>query len=132
MSTSLRAGLQPIRDTDPTDRVAYPAGDNFPERLKALADMIELGLPLKCVALDANGGYDTHDSQPGELAESLQLTADSLLAFQRDLEARGLADRVEVPADPAGFYARLGFVPTGELDLVVRGEHVQRAARLPA
>jgi uncharacterized protein (DUF1501 family) len=40
--------------------------------------------------------YDTHDSQPLELAESLQLTADSLLAFQRDLEARGLADRVLV------------------------------------
>jgi uncharacterized protein (DUF1501 family) len=40
--------------------------------------------------------YDTHDTQPAELAESLQLTADSLLAFQRDLEARGLADRVLV------------------------------------
>jgi uncharacterized protein (DUF1501 family) len=40
--------------------------------------------------------YDTHDSQPAELAESLQLTAESLLAFQRDLEARGLADRVLV------------------------------------
>jgi uncharacterized protein (DUF1501 family) len=28
------------------------------------------------------------------LQQGLQLTADSLLAFQRDLEARGLADRV--------------------------------------
>jgi uncharacterized protein (DUF1501 family) len=40
--------------------------------------------------------YDTHDDQPGELTEGLKLTADSLLAFQRDLEARGLADRVLV------------------------------------
>ena len=42
------------------------------------------------------GGYDTHDNQAGDLADGLKLTADSLLAFQRDLEARGLADRVLV------------------------------------
>ena len=40
--------------------------------------------------------YDTHDDQPQALADGLKLTADSLLAFQRDLEARGLADRVLV------------------------------------
>ena len=40
--------------------------------------------------------YDTHDNQPQDLADGLKLTADSLLAFQRDLEARGLADRVLV------------------------------------
>jgi len=40
--------------------------------------------------------YDTHDDQPNELAAGLKLTADSLLAFQRDLEARGIADRVLV------------------------------------
>jgi uncharacterized protein (DUF1501 family) len=40
--------------------------------------------------------YDTHDDQPGELADGLKLTAESLLAFQRDLEARGLADQVLV------------------------------------
>src|SRR5262249_51885033 len=32
--------------------------------------------------------------QPQALAEGLDLTARSLVAFQRDLEARGLADRV--------------------------------------
>ena len=32
----------------------------------------------------------------GRSREGLQLTSDSLLAFQRDLEARGLADRVLV------------------------------------
>jgi uncharacterized protein (DUF1501 family) len=40
--------------------------------------------------------YDTHDDQPEALADGLTLTAESLLAFQRDLEARGLADRVLV------------------------------------
>ena len=37
----------------------------------------------------APGSYDTHDDQAGGLADGLKLTADSLLAFQRDLEARG-------------------------------------------
>ena len=58
--------------------------------------MLAAGLPLRVVALTAPGGYDTHDAQAQDLADGLKLTADSLLAFQRDLEARGLADRVLV------------------------------------
>jgi uncharacterized protein (DUF1501 family) len=56
--------------------------------------MLELGLPLKVVALDANGGYDTHDNQNGSLPGDLAEFSQSLAAFQADLEARGLADRV--------------------------------------
>ncbi len=75
--------------------VAYPPGDSsFPRRLAGLAAMLAAGLPLRCVALTAPGAYDTHDNQPRALEEGLQLTAASLFAFQRDLEARGLADRV--------------------------------------
>ena len=58
--------------------------------------MIGAGLPLRVASLQAPGHYDTHSDQPGALSQGLQLTADSLLAFQRDLEARGLADRVLV------------------------------------
>ncbi len=77
--------------------VVYPLSDNpFPQRLAALAAMLAAGLPLHCVALTAPGEYDTHAGEPTALAEGLQLTSDSLLAFQRDLEARGLADRVLV------------------------------------
>jgi uncharacterized protein (DUF1501 family) len=77
--------------------VPYPADDDpFPRRLAGLASMIAANLPVRVVALTAPGGYDTHDNQPADLAEGLKLTADSLLAFQRDLEARGLADRVLV------------------------------------
>ena len=81
-----------------TSPVAYPKGedDEFPRRLAGLAAMLGAGLPVRVVALTAPGMYDTHDDQPGELANGLKLTADSLLAFQRDLEARGLADRVLV------------------------------------
>ena len=77
--------------------VAYPKGDDdFPRRLAGLAAMLGAGLPIRVVALSAPGEYDTHDNQPQDLADGLKLTADSLLAFQRDLEARGLADRVVV------------------------------------
>jgi uncharacterized protein (DUF1501 family) len=58
--------------------------------------MLAGGLPIRCAALTAPGMYDTHDDQPGELTEGLKLTSDALLAFQRDLEARGIADRVLV------------------------------------
>jgi uncharacterized protein (DUF1501 family) len=75
--------------------VAYPEHrSSFPQRLAGLAAMLAAGLPLRCVALRAYGMYDTHSDQPDALAQGLQVTSETLLAFQRDLEARGLADRV--------------------------------------
>jgi hypothetical protein len=62
--------------------------------MAALAAMIATGLPLRCVAVTGYGGYDTHDAQPKDLADGLKAVSDTLLAFQRDLEARGVADRV--------------------------------------
>jgi uncharacterized protein (DUF1501 family) len=77
--------------------VPYPQSDDpFPQRLAGLAAMLGAGLPLHCVALTAPGEYDTHADEPTALTQGLQLTSDSLLAFQRDLEARGLANRVLV------------------------------------
>jgi uncharacterized protein (DUF1501 family) len=75
--------------------VAYPkTDDSFPTRLQGLAAMVAAGLPLRCVALEATGEYDTHAAQVGALTPALTTTAASLYAFQRDLEARGVADRV--------------------------------------
>ena len=95
-SGRLRQQLQPFAGKKIQSPVAYPTEDKsgFSRRLAELAAMLAGGLPLKCVALTAPGDYDTHDSQPADLTENLKLTADGLLAFQRDLEARGLADRV--------------------------------------
>ncbi len=101
-SARLYRQLAPFRSKDdkPVDfksPVSYPTTDDpFPRRLAGLAAMLQAKLPLRCVALTAPGAYDTHDDQPGDLASGLKLTADSLLAFQRDLEARKLADRVLV------------------------------------
>jgi uncharacterized protein (DUF1501 family) len=91
----LRRQLAPFSGKKLVAPVPYPtANDSFPKRLQGLAAMIGAGLPLRCVALEATGSYDTHAEQTSELAPALTTTAASLLAFQRDLEARGVADRV--------------------------------------
>jgi len=97
----LRNQLLPFQGTGDkpgfTSPVTYPkSNSSFPRRLAGLAAMLASGLPLRVVALTAPGHYDTHSDQASSLSQGLQLTADSLLAFQRDLEARGLADRVLV------------------------------------
>ena len=95
-AAKLRAQLAPFAENGAiVAPVAYPdSKEDFPVRLQALAGLLGAGLPIRCVAISAAGEYDTHDDQADDLASGLKLTADSLLAFQRDLEARGLADRV--------------------------------------
>ena len=78
-----------------TSPVAYP-DSYFAENLSGLAAMIAVGLPLHCVTISAVGGYDTHSDQAEGFGDDLGRTCDAILAFQRDLEARGLADRVLV------------------------------------
>ena len=91
-TSRLREQLDPFQDGY-TSPVAYPDSD-FAQRLAALAAMLAAGLPLKVVALEAHGGYDTHSDQAANLPGDLAMASQSLLAFQQDLEARGLADRV--------------------------------------
>jgi uncharacterized protein (DUF1501 family) len=99
MSATLRGQLSGLQDDTGAwqQTVAYPVAEHpLPDRLAALAHMIDIGLPLKVVALDANGGYDTHENQVATLSENLGLLSATLAAFQADLEARGIADRVLV------------------------------------
>ena len=94
-AATLRRQLQPFGGKKLTPAVPYPAGnDSFPHSLQGLAAMIAAGLPIRCAALEATGEYDTHASQTSALTPALTTTAASLYAFQRDLEARGVADRV--------------------------------------
>ncbi|MDX6507662.1 MAG: hypothetical protein QOG06_2306 [Gaiellaceae bacterium] len=97
-SDRLRRQLAPFH-SDKTggfgSSVPYPQDDSgFPRQLSGLAAMLAAKLPLRCVAITAPGSYDTHSEQPQALADGLDITARSLFSFQRDLEARGLADRV--------------------------------------
>jgi uncharacterized protein (DUF1501 family) len=96
----VRRALAPFRDssgkptyTIPASYPTSPSGD-FPQRLAGLAAMISAGLPLRCVALSPEMQFDTHASQAQVFNPGLTLIADSIAAFQADLEARGIADRV--------------------------------------
>jgi uncharacterized protein (DUF1501 family) len=79
-----------------TSPVAYPtaAQSDFPQRLAGLAAMIAAGLPLRCVALTPEPQFDTHATQAATLTPGVTMVGESIAAFQADLEARGLADRV--------------------------------------
>lgn len=75
--------------------VAYPK-TSFAHKLAGLAAYIDFGLPVRVATIRAAGGYDTHSGQAEDLEANLRRTCEGLLAFQRDLEARGLDDRVLV------------------------------------
>ena len=87
----LRQQLAPYT-ADLTLPGGYP-NSGFGRRLAWTAKLLADGLPLKVVAIES-GGYDTHSNQLGSLPDDLLEISNSILAFQRDLEVKGLADRV--------------------------------------
>jgi uncharacterized protein (DUF1501 family) len=93
----LRNQLAPIQGIGlaPQGGAVYPGGD-FAWRMEMLAEMLGRGLPLRCAAVLGPGGYDTHSSQNGILPNNIDVLSKTLAAFQADVEARGIADRVLV------------------------------------
>jgi len=75
--------------------VTYPKSE-FAHKLAGLANYLANDLPVRVVTLRAAGGYDTHSDQADDLAKYLQETCEGIAAFQKDLEARGLQDRVMI------------------------------------
>ncbi len=95
--TQMASFVSPNGSPNYNSPVTYPtAGGDFPGQLAALAAMLAAGLPITCVSLSGVGSFDTHSDESGTLPTNLGQTVDAVLAFQRDLEARGLADRVLV------------------------------------
>ena len=88
----VRKQLQPFGEY--VSAVPYPEDNDLAGRLSGLAAMIAAGLPLSVVTANANGGYDTHSDQAADLDLNVRSTGAAIMAFQRDLEARGLADKV--------------------------------------
>jgi uncharacterized protein (DUF1501 family) len=74
--------------------VAYPEGNAFAKRLSRLAALLSLPLGIRAATVEADGEFDTHDNQPADLESGLADVSTALAAFQADLEARGIADRV--------------------------------------
>lgn len=91
-TNTVRESLEGFEEAEPP--VAYPKDSYLGRQLSGLGALLGAGMPLHCVSVNADGGYDTHDDQAAELEGNLRSTCDSILAFQRDLEKRGLQDRV--------------------------------------
>jgi uncharacterized protein (DUF1501 family) len=85
--------VQSEKESEDASPVPYPTGD-FAERLAVLAAMLHTEMPIKCASLNAVGSYDTHSDETDTLSTNLGETVAAVVAFQRDLEARKLDQRV--------------------------------------
>ncbi len=102
-AAGLARDLATVGASAPPDGAAYPAASStFKTRLQAIARLLATkdgagnSLPVRCVTLNAAGGYDTHSNQAANLSAGLLTTTANIRAFWRDLELRGLADRVVI------------------------------------
>jgi uncharacterized protein (DUF1501 family) len=74
--------------------VAYPQDNDTADRLKVLAGLLAQPLGIRVATVDADGAFDTHEGQAATLDRDLGAVGEALAAFQADLEARGVAQRV--------------------------------------
>jgi uncharacterized protein (DUF1501 family) len=74
--------------------IAYPKDNDFAENLRNLAGLLAQPLGIRVAAVEADFDFDTHDKQNDDLGTSLKKVSEGLAAFQADVEARGLGDRV--------------------------------------
>lgn len=81
-----------VKNYDP--KQTYP-NDAFGNGFKQIAQLIATS-PATRVVYFSTGGFDTHARQPDQHARLLKGLGDSLLAFQREMEAIGKADKVVV------------------------------------
>lgn len=92
----IRHALAPLQANDGLPGFASPVGyaaDPLAERLSSIPAMLQAGLPLRAITVDAPGDFDTHSGQ-ASLGDAVRTVCQAVLAFQRDLEARGMAGRV--------------------------------------
>lgn len=83
-----------------TNAANYPTGNYLADTLKVIARLIKGGLKTRLYLVEI-GGFDTHSEQVdennhtlGAHANLLRLLSDAVFAFQRDLEAMNLSQRV--------------------------------------
>ncbi len=74
--------------------VGYPENNKLGDKLRNLAGLLSAPLGVRVAAIDAEGQFDTHDGQKEDLAQVLGDVSEALAAFQADLDARGLSQRV--------------------------------------
>ena len=79
--------------TIPPTGFGYGTTD-FDDQMSTLSWLIRSNLGLRVACLSYNGGFDFHDDQKNRQAANLAGLGQTLKAFQADLEANGIADRV--------------------------------------
>ncbi len=79
--------------TLPPAGLSYGSTD-FDRRMANLAWLLDSNLGMRTACLSFDAGWDFHDTQVAHQAQNLSRLSTTLAAFQADLEARGLADRV--------------------------------------
>jgi uncharacterized protein (DUF1501 family) len=72
----------------------YPPGSGLGASLKQLAFLLAQPFGTRIATVDARADFDTHANQGDRLERGLADVSAALSAFQYDLEARGLGDRV--------------------------------------
>ena len=98
-SLRLQTDLLPVASTASTT-AAYPTeSSDFVTQLKNAAKVLGTtvagqSLPVRCMALQAHGNFDTHSGQNIHFSKNLKITCDGIRAFWADLKARGQDDRV--------------------------------------
>ncbi len=78
--------------TDAASEVEYP-GHSLAQRLKLVSQLVRGGFGTRLFHLSL-GGFDTHSRQKPVHQELMRQVSTALTAFQRDLEAAGVADQV--------------------------------------
>jgi uncharacterized protein (DUF1501 family) len=73
--------------------VEYPNG--LGQRLRLIAQIINANFGTKVFYCE-QGGYDTHAGQPQSHDRLLKECSDSIAAFMKDLNAKGLGDKVTI------------------------------------
>lgn len=101
-TAGLRENLESVADGTPAG-AGYPAdASDFQSRLRSVARLLDTTtaagdhLPVRCLTLSAEGGFDTHANQATQFSDNLLATAGNIRAFWHDLQLRGLDDRVVV------------------------------------
>jgi uncharacterized protein (DUF1501 family) len=92
-----RNDKQEPRLSDLPKGIAYPDND-FGNRLRFLAEMMRISPAVGVATVDLDG-WDTHDNQRDKFTELVHTLSESLLAFERNLDAIGRPATVVVMSE---------------------------------
>jgi uncharacterized protein (DUF1501 family) len=81
-----------LGDYKPAPGVSYPQ-NSFAQSLRSVAGLIAANLPTR-VYFVTLGSFDTHANEAGTHHSLLRTLSESMAAFQKDLDAHGLAGQV--------------------------------------